>query len=230
LPDVIPQRVERLMVRVLGAYYVVGDPAIQSLRDRRWSFGDIATAGNVAARSRHSLSEIVRTYEERRDWTKVARAVGVPPAQIYMALNAPRAVQVGDLDSGLPVAEVPIPRPPEAPRNGGRRPDTAPTERVAGARMEFVRPEPGELLRRAIALYYALPPATLRSLEARGWELEEILVAGNLFVRSEASFSEIVAFRDLGRDWPAIARQIGVDVAEIYQPTIPRRATGRRET
>jgi hypothetical protein len=212
------------MVRVLGSYYVVGDEAIQSLRDRRWNYGDIVTAGNVAARSNRTLGEIVWAYEEQRDWPKVARAVGVPPTQIYMALNGPRAVPTGDPEGGfIPSGENPLGYRQEPPRNGRRRPDTAPTERVAGARMEFVRPEPGELLHRAIATYYALPPGTVRYLEARGWELEEILVAGNLSVRSEASFAEIVALRDAGHQWNAIARHIGVDVGEIFQPTISRR-------
>ena len=202
------------MVRVLGAYYVVGDGAIRSLRGRRWRFGDIATAGNVAARSGRSLAEIVESYEKQRDWTRVAREVGMPPAQLYLALNAPRPVSIGYLDSGFS---------PSAETTPGDRPAAPETQRVAGARMEFVKLETDELIRRAIATYYALPAGTLRSLEARGWNLEPILVAGNLSVRSEASFAEIVALRDSGLDWPAVAQRLGVDPEEIFRPTISRR-------
>jgi hypothetical protein len=214
------------MVRALGAYYVVGDGAIDAMRRRSWSFAGIATAGNVAARSGRSLGEIARSYEQSRNWTRVAQEAGISPGTLYLALNGPRAVTAGDLE------EDPDLLAPSEPREGSfspsRRRTPAPNgrnarERVAGARMEFVEPRPGVLLRRIIGTYYGLPDARLRSLEATGWTLAEILVAGNLSVRSEFSFEEILALRSRSRDWPEVARRSGVRQTEIYQPTIPRR-------
>jgi hypothetical protein len=214
------------MVRVLGAYYVVGDDAVRALRRRAWSFGGIATAGNVAARSGRSLEQIARLYERDRNWARVAREVGISPNTLYLALNGPRAVASGNLteEAGPGGEEGPAPEPaPSArPRVPGRGERGA---RVAGARSEFVSRRPAVLLRRAVATYYGLPDATLRSLEAQGWRLEEILIAGNLSVRSELSFEEILALRSVSRDWREVARRSGVRQAEIYEPTISRRVS-----
>jgi hypothetical protein len=59
---------------------------------------------------------------------------------------------------------------------------------------------------------------TVRELEARGWTLEEILVAGKLDHRSEVGFDEIVRLHHAGLDWPAIAARVGVPVEQLYQP------------
>jgi hypothetical protein len=92
-------------------------------------------------------------------------------------------------------------------------------------RTELVARQPATLLRRAVATYYGLPDGTLRWLESYGWNLGEILVAGNLSVRSELSFEEIAGLYHSRRDWRAVARQAGVRMAEIYQPTMTRRIT-----
>jgi hypothetical protein len=216
--------VEPLMVRVLGAYYVVGDAAIQTLRARRWSFGDIATAGNLAARGGRTFAAVARLYERRRDWVRVAREMGVAPTKIYLALNGPRAVVIGDMEEQIPPVAGGTERKREDPWTlpGGFAP-ARPGQRVAGARMEFVRPEPATLLRRAVASYYVLPEMTLRELQARGWSLDHVVVAGNVGIRSELTFEEIVTLWESHRDWPEVARRAGVDPSEIYQPTVPRR-------
>jgi hypothetical protein len=310
----IPREAEPLMLRVLGAYYVTGDAPIRELRGRGWSFGDIATAGNLAARSGRPFYQIARAYEERRDWTMVASDVNVSTDEIYVAVNSPRYVMLRPTPEeeariaaatpapgeayatavtpetvpgaaapdtavapgavappgtpGAPNAAVPptavtpgaANAPPAAvtPGEGATpvAPDTGatpgaatpgaalspegsavvgspmptrssltPVERVAASRLELAPRDQSAILRRAVATYYVLPASTVRDLEGRGWTLGDILVAGNLAYRSEATVEEIVALRDTGQDWSAIAGRIGVAPEDLYQPTMIRRVT-----
>jgi hypothetical protein len=228
----IPREAEPLMIRALSAYHVTDDTAFLELRRQGWSFADMAAAGNLAARSRRPLPRIVRAYQARRDWAAVAREVNVPPDEVYLALNAPRAVILTDV-----VAERPASPGGASPRRGPavgrvpRRPAArprrtlTPAERVAGARLELTPRNPAALLTRAVATYYALPPVTMRELAARGWTLGDLLIAGNLAYRSEASFEEIVALRDAGQEWDTIAQRVGVAPEEMYQPAVPRGIT-----
>jgi hypothetical protein len=229
----IPREAEPLMIRALSAYHVTGDTAFLELRRQGWSFADMAAAGNLAARSRRPLPRIVRAYEARRDWAAVAREVNVPPDAVYLALNAPRAVILTDMVAEQPASPVgarprrgpAVGRAPQRPAAGRLRRPLTPAERVAGARLELTPRNPAALLNRAVATYYALPPVTMRDLAARGWTLGDLLIAGNLAYRSEASFEEIVALRDAGQEWDAIAQRVGVDPEEMYQPAVPRGIT-----
>jgi lambda repressor-like predicted transcriptional regulator len=230
----IPPQAEPLMIRALSAYHVTDDAVFGELRRQGWSFADMATAGNLAARSRHSLPQITRAYQARHNWAVVAREVNVPPDEIYRVLNAPRAVLLTGAAEEAPVTPARRPdqrrgsqarRPPQRPARGQPSRVRAPAERVAGARLELTPRTPAALLHRAVATYYALPPATMRGLEAGGWTLGDFLVAGNLTYRSEASFEEIAALRDAGQEWETIARQIGVAPEDLYRPASPRRVT-----
>jgi hypothetical protein len=305
----IPREAEPLMLRVLGAYYVTGDAPIRELRSRGWSFGDIATAGNLAARSGRPLYEVARAYEERRDWTMVARDLNVPADDVYVAVNSSRYVMVrptpeeeaqiaaatpmpgeSQIATATPVPEAPTgvaapntavaPGTPVAPSAAAPpptavtpgtpvapaapatpvTPDTratpattgtpdatapaagatptpeagaagspvpprslTPAERVAASRLELAPRDQSAILRRAVATYYALPASTVRELESRGWNMGDVLVAGNLAYRSEATFEEVVALHDAGQDWSAVAGRIGVAAEDLYQPTMIRR-------
>jgi hypothetical protein len=319
----IPREAEPLMLRALGAYYVTGDAPIRELRARGWSFGDIATAGNLAVRSGRPLYQIARGYEDRHDWTLVASDVNVPADDLYAAVNTPRYVMVrptleeeariaaastaGNTElaavppapgtpetpatpaapnAAAPPAAAPAPgtavapsapttpATPEAPGTPGTPAETAPAgaavppgaavapsaptapagtapeatvvpevgttpeagasipprslspaERVAASRLELAPRDQSEILRRAVSTYYALPASTVRELEARGWNLGDILVAGNLAHRSEATLEEIVALHDAGQDWNGVAGRIGVAPEDLYQPTAIRRVT-----
>jgi hypothetical protein len=295
-PVTIPREAEPLMTRALAAYYVMGDETVQSLRSRGWEYGDIATAGNIAVRSRRPFAQIARSYEERRDWTAVARDVNMAPEQVYIATNSPRYVmirptpqemermQIARLEEAYqrtleqyrqtiaqaappnpdgrlaeapsavtgtpqpnaaqpnaqpdaavppPAAQVPQPDPNAAPAPVTPDPTRittnyqsaiiTPVERVASARLELAPTTSSALLRRAVAHYYALNPATIRDLEAQGWSLADVLVAGNLAHRSEATFEEVVALRQGGEQWPGIAERIGVAGEEVFMPTMARR-------
>lgn len=331
----IPREAEPLMLRALGAYYVTGDAPIRELRARGWSFGDIATAGNLAVRSGRPLYQIARDYEDRHDWTMVARDVNVPAEDLYAAVNTPRYVMVRPtLEEEARIAAAPTagntelaavppapgtpetpataaapgtvetpgtpaapnaaappaaalapgtavapsapatPATPEAAPPPGTPAETAPAgaavppgaavapsaptapagtapeatvvpevgatpeagapipprslspaERVAASRLELAPRDQSEILRRAVSTYYALPASTVRELEARGWNLGDILVAGNLAHRSEATLEEIVALHDAGQDWNGVAGRIGVAPEDLYQPTAVRRVT-----
>jgi hypothetical protein len=276
-PVTITPEAEPLMTRALAAYYLMGDDTVRTLRARGWEYGDIATAGNIAVRSRRPFAEVARTYEERRDWTVVARDMNVAPEQVYMATNSPRYVMIrptaqemermqmarleeayqrtleqyrqslaqaspptnGRIAEASPDAAVPPPAaqadpntpPPPAPTTPDPTRITTnyqsviitPSERVASARLELAPSTSSALLRRSVAHYYALPPSTIRELEAQGWSLSDILVAGNLSHRSEASFDEVVALRQGGEEWRGIAERIGVAPEELHMPTTARR-------
>jgi hypothetical protein len=98
-----------------------------------------------------------------------------------------------------------------------------PVERVAGSRLELAPRDQPALLRRAVSTYYVIPSGTMRDLETRGWTLTDVLVAGNLAHRSEASLEEVIALKDAGQDWNTIADRIGVATSDVYQPTAIRR-------
>jgi hypothetical protein len=300
-PVTIPQEAGPLMTRALAAYYVIGDEVVLDLRARGWEYGDIATAANIAVRSRRPFVAVARSFEERRDWTTVAQEMNLAPEQIYIAANSPRYVmmrptpqemermQAARLDEAYqrtleqyrqslaqarpptpdgrlgeaspatpgasrataapgtlgvtaessPAAGQPTtPAAPGAPQAG--QPDTVqpdptriatdyrsatltPAERVASARLELAPANSSPLLRRAVANYYVLHPATIRELEAQGWSLADVLVAGNLAHRSDASFDEVVALRQGGEEWRGIAERIGVASEDLYTPTMARR-------
>jgi hypothetical protein len=330
-PTTIPTEAEPLMTRALAAYFVMGDDTVRDLRARGWEYGDIATAGNIAVRSRRPFAVIARDYEDRHDWTQVAQDMNVPAEQIYVASNSPRYVmirptpqemermQIARLDEAyqrtldqyrqnLAQATPPTPdqrlaeaspaappnagqgntaQPNAAPPNAGQpngvapnaaqpnagqpnagqpnaaQPDAgqpnnvvppatavapeananaapgappatalpstyaattiSPVERVASARLELAPANSSALLQRAVGQYYALPPATIRDLEAQGWSLADILVAGNLAHRSEATFEEVVALHQNGEDWRGIAERIGVPAEDLYAPTMANR-------
>jgi hypothetical protein len=310
-PTTIPREAEPLMTRALAAYFVTGDEMIGELRARGWEYGDIAAAGNLAARSRRPFSEVARIYEDRRDWTAVAREVNVAPEQVYVASNSPRYVMIRPTPQemermqiarqqeayrqtlaryqeavaryqaandpalaadrrlaeanaaapeqgqatapGTPAAPpAAVPAAPDAARPDAavppapvppatERPDPnivldpsiteqpytstamTPIERVASARLELAPADSGALLRRAVAQYYALHPSTVRDLQAQGWSLADVLVAGNLAHRSEATLDEVIALRQSGEEWRAIAERIGVASEEIHEPTMVRR-------
>lgn len=220
------------MIRALSAYHVTDDAVFADLRRQGWSFADMAAAGNLAARSRRPLPQITRAYQARHNWAVVAREVNVPPDEIYLVLNAPRAVLLTEAAEEAPLTPAPQPdqrggsqarRTPQQPGRGQPSRVRTPAQRVAGARLELTPRTPAALLHRAVATYYALPPAAMRELEAGGWTLGDVLVAGNLTYRSEASFEEIVALRDAGQEWDAIARQVGVGPEDLYRPGVARR-------
>jgi lambda repressor-like predicted transcriptional regulator len=228
----IPREAEPLMIRALSAYHVTDDAVFADLRRQGWSFADMAAAGNLAARSRRPLPQITRAYQARHNWAVVAREVNVPPDEIYLVLNAPRAVLLTEAAEEAPLTPAPQPdqrggsqarRTPQQPGRGQPSRVRTPAQRVAGARLELTPRTPAALLHRAVATYYALPPAAMRELEAGGWTLGDVLVAGNLTYRSEASFEEIVALRDAGQEWDAIARQVGVGPEDLYRPGVARR-------
>jgi hypothetical protein len=81
-------------------------------------------------------------------------------------------------------------------------------------------PAPGdvqEFLRLAIRNYYALPTEAVAELEARGWTIGDILVAGNLERRSHTGFWTIATWRDSGQEWSAIADRLGIAPSAIGQ-------------
>jgi hypothetical protein len=149
-----------------------------------------------------------------------------PPAAVPAAPDAARP------DAAVPPA--PVPPATERPDPNivldpsiTEQPYTStamtPIERVASARLELAPADSGALLRRAVAQYYALHPSTVRDLQAQGWSLADVLVAGNLAHRSEATLDEVIALRQSGEEWRAIAERIGVASEEIYEPTMVRR-------
>jgi beta-lactam-binding protein with PASTA domain len=77
--------------------------------------------------------------------------------------------------------------------------------------------DPATVLRLALDNY---PPIAgrVRPLEASGWTLEDILVAGNLNVRFSYSWDEIIRLRAQGLDWDTIAGRKQVSGVELYQP------------
>lgn len=266
-PAMIVREAEPLMIRVLSAYYVTDEGAIRDMRARGWSFGDVATAGNLAARSQRPIYQVARMYEDRRDWTRVAQDLSVPSDDLYAAANAPRYVMVrptpeeesqmmaSRMTAQATVGTVPPGAPAAATAQAGAATNGAtvqagaatngataqpgavttqpgaspvmltPVERVASARLELMPREPNALLRHATATYYALPPSTVRELSARGWSMGDILIAGNLDYRSEATFEEVVALRDSGLEWSAVADRVGIAPDSLYQPPMQRRVT-----
>jgi hypothetical protein len=276
----IAREAEPLMLRALAAYYVTDEAMLQSMRQNGWSFTDLATAGNMALRSRRSYWTVANAYDQRRDWVALAQEWNVPADDIYVAANTPRYALVRPTYEeelrmmAPPVTETTIaaapasPTPPPAaattttqpaaaappaaattatPQTPGAvttapatavpgavtTPQTAPVqpaprmmthvERVAASRLETTPREPEMLLRRVVATYYALPHSTIRELESQGWTLNDILVAGNLAHRSEATFEEVAALRNAGNDWNAVSERIGVATETLHQPTLPRR-------
>ncbi|MDO8588230.1 MAG: hypothetical protein Q7T82_14475 [Armatimonadota bacterium] len=76
------------------------------------------------------------------------------------------------------------------------------------------------LVTATIVRTYALDPATVSQLQARGYTNTDLAVLGNLSVRTGKPVSELVALRDRGMSWSDIASRYNIARADLMMPMV----------
>jgi hypothetical protein len=84
-----PRRLLRLAVE---RYCALGAGTAGDLEERGWTLGDILVAGNLFFLSDTGFWEIVQQRGARREWSTIARAIGVSPDQIYQPIHRRPAI------------------------------------------------------------------------------------------------------------------------------------------
>lgn len=71
---------QHLMHQILASYFGLSHQDVMDLAARGYTYEDIATAANIAARSGRTLADVTAMHDRNMGWTDVAQQVGVPVA------------------------------------------------------------------------------------------------------------------------------------------------------
>lgn len=71
---------EHLMHQIIASYFGLSHQEVMDLAARGYTYEDIATAANIAARSGRPLTDVAAMHDRNMGWTDVAQQVGVPVA------------------------------------------------------------------------------------------------------------------------------------------------------
>jgi len=103
---------EHLMHQIIASYFGLSHQQVMDLAARGYTYEDIATAANVAARSGRPLADVVAMHDRNMSWTDVAQQVGIPTADAtrpFYRYSGPEAVVYEERfyqeSIGVPVAD-----------------------------------------------------------------------------------------------------------------------------
>lgn len=78
---------QHLMHDVIASYFGLSHTEVMDLNGRGYSYEDIATAANVAARSGHPIADVIAMHDRGMDWTQIASQLNVSADDIYRSVQ-----------------------------------------------------------------------------------------------------------------------------------------------
>jgi DNA-binding CsgD family transcriptional regulator len=77
---------EHLMHNILASHFGLTHQQVMDLHGRGYSYEDIATAANIAARSGRPLSDVIAMRDRRMEWPAIGSQYGVVEVDIYRVM------------------------------------------------------------------------------------------------------------------------------------------------
>jgi hypothetical protein len=74
---------EHLMHHIIASHYGLTHQQVMDLHGRGYSYEDIATAANIAARSGRPLTDVIAMRDRRMEWPAIASSYGMSEADLY---------------------------------------------------------------------------------------------------------------------------------------------------
>jgi uncharacterized protein (DUF433 family) len=103
---------QHLMHDILASHFGLTHQQVMDLNARGYSYEDIATAANLAARSGRPLSDVVALRDQKMEWTAIATQIGLTAADVdrpFYRYTGPESItyeyRVYEQYTGIPVAD-----------------------------------------------------------------------------------------------------------------------------